>query len=370
VGDLQAALAVDRRGLDVAFEVAAGEVLAVLGPNGAGKSTAAAVIAGLLRADRAVVRVGDRTLTDTSRGVDVAACHRRVGLLAQEPLLFPHMSVLGNVEFAARRRTGRRPGRPGALGWLEEVGAADLAARRPAELSGGEAQRVALARALAAEPGVLLLDEPLSRLDVTGAAQMRAALRRILAGGDRPVVLITHDLPDVVGLADRVLVMESGRVAETGPVSAVLAAPRSRFGAGFAGVNVVRGVLSGPGLLRTAAGQDWRGAAGEPLGAGRDALAVFSPLAVAVYRDPPHGSPRNVVRGRIAAIEANGTAIRIRLADQPGSSPGLAADITAEAVAELRLAVGDEVWFTVKSQAVMLYPGHRTHETATLASRL
>lgn len=366
--DLHVAARVDRRGLDLEFGVAAGEVLAVLGPNGAGKSTAATVVAGLLQPDSAVVRVGGRTLTDTSRGVQVPACDRRVALLAQDPLLFPHMSVLGNVLFAARRRHARRDARAAALGWLDLVGAADLGPRRPAELSGGQAQRVALARALASEPQVLILDEPLSRLDVAGAAEVRAALRTVV--GTAPTVLITHDLPDVVALADRVMVMEEGKVAEAGPVAEVLAAPRSRFGARFAGLNVIRGVLAAPGVLRAAGGRDWHGQTAGPLDAGGDAVAVFAPAAVSVYRQPPRGSPRNVIGGPVAAVEAGGSAIRVRLADQPDGAPGLAADVTAEALAELRLTVGEQVWFSVKTQAVTLYPGTRTRPTPTLASRL
>ena len=358
-GRLAASARVGPGRLDVAFTVAAGEVLAVVGPNGAGKSTAAAVVAGLRNADEAVVRVGNRTLTDTSRQINVAVCDRRVGLLAQDPMLFPHMSVLGNVSFAARPPAGRRVARTTAWEWLDRVGAADLATRKPAELSGGEAQRVALARALAAEPDVLVLDEPLTGLDVAGAAAVRAALRDVLAAHTRPTLLITHDLPDVLALADRVLVMQDGAVAETGRVTEVLSAPRSRFGARFAGLNMARGVLGGPAVVHTTDGQDWHGVAAEPLTVGQDAVAVFSPAAVAVHRRPPQGSPRNVVCGHVAALEATGTAIRVRLAEHPDASPPLAADITAEALAELRLGPGEQVWFSVKTQAVTLYPGGR-----------
>ena len=360
-GRLDASARVGPGRLDVAFTVADGEVLAVVGPNGAGKSTAAAVVAGLRIADEAVVRVGDRTLTDTSRQINVAVCDRRVGLLAQEPMLFPHLSVLANVCFAARRPAGRRAARTTAWEWLDRVGAADLARRKPAELSGGEAQRVALARALAAEPEVLLLDEPLAGLDVAGAAAVRVVLREVISANTRPTVLITHDLPDVLALAGRVLVMQDGAVAETGKVSEVLSAPRSRFGARFAGLNMVRGVLHEPATVRTADGQDWHGVAAEPLAVGQDAVAVFSPAAVAVYLEPPEGSPRNLVRGQIAALEASGSAIRVRLTDNPGAPPALAADITTDAVAELRLGPGQQVWFSVKTQAVTLYPGGRTH---------
>lgn len=362
MADLFVQAAVADRGLNVEFEVGSGEVLAVLGPNGAGKSTTAAVIAGLLGADRAVVRVGSRTLTDTAHGIAVPTHDRRIGLLQQDPLLFPHFSVLANVEFAARRharhaRTGDGV-RSEALGWLETVGVAELARRRPNEISGGQAQRVALARALAAAPEVLLLDEPLAGLDVAGAATARAVLRRVLTDGSRPVLLITHDLLDVLALADRVLVIEGGRIAEAGPTGRVLASPRSGFGARIAGLNLVRGVLAGPGLLRTPEGQMWHGTSAgdvEDLPAGQDAVAVFAPAAVAVYREQPQGSPRNSVLATIGEVEVSGAVVRVRTAGQSDGTPGLAADVTAESVAALGLSVGARVWFTVKTQGVSLH---------------
>lgn len=356
--DLEMSATVSGRGLEVKFCVPAGEVLAVLGPNGAGKSTTGAVLAGLLHADRAVVRVGDRTLTDTTRGVAVPAHRRRVGLLAQDPLLFPHLTVLGNVMFAAPARARSRSH---ARRLLDRIGVGDLADRRPATLSGGQAQRVALARALAAEPDALVLDEPLAGLDVATAASMRCVLRDVLTDGGRPAVLITHDLLDVLGLATRVIVLESGRITETGRVVDVLSAPRSRFGARIAGVNLVRGVACGPGALRTAlAGQTWHGLAAEPLAAGDEAVAVFRPGSVAVYRERPSGSPRNAVQVPITGLEISGSVVRVRAAEQADGGPGLAADVTPEAFAELALAVGEQVWFTVKTQEVGLHAGRRS----------
>ena len=365
---------VAQRGLDVEFSVAAGEVLAVLGPNGAGKSTTVAVIAGLLRADDAVVRVGNRILTDTDRGVCVPVHDRRIGVLMQDPLLFPHLTAIGNVTFAARRHADRSEARPRARRWLADVGADDLADRAPDELSGGQAQLVALARALAAEPEVLLLDEPLAGLDVAGAATARSVLRRVLAAESRTALLITHDLIDVLTLADRVLVLEAGKVVESGRVADVLVAPRSDFGARIAGVNLVRGRMVGPGTLCDAAGNNWHGVnwhgvnwngipeedsgspAGEPLTMRQECVAVFAPAGVAVYREQPHGSPRNSVRVRIAALETTGGVVRVRAAAQ---AAGLSADVTPESVAEMRLQVGEQVWFTVKTQAVGIHPAAR-----------
>jgi molybdate transport system ATP-binding protein len=345
---------VAERRLDVAFVVPAGEVLAVLGPNGAGTSTTAAVIAGLLRGDDAVVRVGNRTLTDTQRGVFIPVHDRRVGVLLQDPLLFPHLSALGNVLFAAGQRDVAR-----AKGWLDRLGVGELAERRPRELSGGQAQRVALARALAAEPDVLVLDEPLAGLDITAAAAIRAELRTVLTEHGRSVLLITHDLLDVIGLADRVMVLEEGQIADTGALSDVLAAPRSRFGARIAGVNLVRGVMDGPTVLRSA-DRSWHGVPAVGLARGADAVAVFSPSAVAVFREEPHGSPRNSVCVHIDSLDLAGGAVRLRAGERVGGSPALIADVTPEAVAEMGLAVGDYVWFTVKTQEVAFHAATRT----------
>lgn len=340
---------VENRGVDIEFAVAAGEVLAVLGPNGAGKSTALHVIAGLVRPDDGVVRVGDRVLTDTATGTHVATHDRQVGLLMQDPLLFPHLSVAANVAFSPRSS------RADAARWLDEVEASELADRMPRQLSGGQAQRIALARALAAEPDVLLLDEPLAGLDVGVAAAMRTLLGRVLVRDGRSAVLITHDLVDVLTLADTVLVLEAGRIVEKGSTATVLAAPRSKFGARFAGVNLVLGTAGEGGVLTTSWGLPWHGVSGPDTIAGRPAVALFSPAAVAVYRDEPHGSPRNTVEVTVAELDSRGSVIRVRADEQPDGAPGLAADITAESAADLRLAPGDRVYFSVKAQEVTIH---------------
>ncbi|RDH79078.1 ATP-binding cassette domain-containing protein [Mycolicibacterium moriokaense] len=357
--DVHVRAVVGDRGIDVGFDVAAGEVLAILGPNGAGKSTALHVIAGLVRPDAGRVQLGDHVLTDTESGVFVPTHARRVGLLLQDALLFPHLDVAANVAFAPRsghRRQPRRQARATALHWLGQVDAADLADRMPRQLSGGQAQRVALARALAAEPDVLLLDEPLAGLDVSTATAMRKLLREKLTRDDRSAVLITHDVIDVLTLADQVLVLESGAVAETGSVASVLAAPRSHFGARFAGLNLVSGVAGPAGALTTGWGITWHGTFAPDVVAGRPAVAVFPPAAVAVYRDKPHGSPRNTIEVTVAELDNRGPALRVRADEQPDGAPGLAADITAESAAELRVTPGERVHFSVKAQEVAVHP--------------
>jgi molybdate transport system ATP-binding protein len=169
-------------------------------------------------------------------------------------------------------------------------------------------------------------------------------------------LLVTHDLLDVVTLADRVVVLEAGRVVESGPTAAILAAPRSRFGARFAGVNLVSGRLGASGTLVTDWGSTWHGSASDDTAVDTPIVAVFTPAAVAVYRDEPHGSPRNVVEVTIAELESGGPSVRVRAEQQPDGSPGLTADVTGESAVELRLTPGERVYFVVKTQEVALHP--------------
>lgn len=213
---------IPQRGIDVTLDVAAGETVALTGPNGAGKSSILGVIAGLLRPDEGEVRLGDRVLDNTPPHA------RGVALLAQDPLLFPHLSVLANVAFAPRARgVHRRQANELATRHLTEVGAEMLAGRRPTEISGGQAQRVAVARALAADPELLLLDEPMASLDVDVRPALRQTLRNALE--DRTAIIVTHDAADARALADRVVVIEHGRIVEDGPTEQVLEHPQSGF---------------------------------------------------------------------------------------------------------------------------------------------
>ncbi|WP_372733914.1 sulfate/molybdate ABC transporter ATP-binding protein [Nocardioides sp.] len=349
-----------QRGVEAGLRVATGTTVAILGPNGAGKSTLLDVAAGLLRPDRGRVVLGGRTLTSIGDGpeIQVRPHARRTASLGQEPLLFPHLSVLDNVGFAARRRgSTRKQARAAAARWLAEVGVGDLAGRRPRELSGGQAQRVAVARALAAEPQLLLLDEPMAALDVDVRPELRQTLRRVLAG--RTAVVVTHDVLDALLLADRVVVVEGGRVVEQGPAAEVLSRPRSPFAARLAGLNLVTGTWTGEqvagedGVGEDVAGEDGVAVHGLVVGApprvGDRVVATFRPHAVAVYRDEAGGSPRNRIRVRVTALEPQGDLIRVR-------AGSLAADITAPALAELGLAVGQRVIFSVKATEVAVYP--------------
>ncbi|MFD5215475.1 sulfate/molybdate ABC transporter ATP-binding protein [Microbacterium sp. NPDC058345] len=230
--------------VDVALGVAAGETVVVMGPSGAGKSTLLQALAGLVPLDDGEIVVDGRVV-DRVTGSRVRAKPMRRGavLLGQNPRLFPHLSVRENVAFGPRALgTDIRAARRDAEDWLRRVGLPGSGERMPHELSGGEAQRVAVARALAASPRIVLLDEPLIALDTETAGDIRQMLRDQLASST--TIAVTHDVADAVALADRLVVLETGRITQEGPVREVLAAPGSRFVASIAGLNRIVGAVS------------------------------------------------------------------------------------------------------------------------------
>jgi len=209
-----------RFALEVAFRSQA-PVLALYGPSGAGKSLTLQAMAGLLRPSAGHVRVGARTLFDSAAGIHLRPEQRGTGYLFQSYALFPHLSVRQNVAFGltswARRLAAADATRVDTL--LASFGLEGVADSRPATLSGGQQQRVALARALACEPQVLLLDEPFAALNPMLRRTLRAELAAARERASIPMVLITHDVQDVLALADEVVLLEDGRVRETLPVA-------------------------------------------------------------------------------------------------------------------------------------------------------
>ncbi|MFI0349514.1 ABC transporter ATP-binding protein [Actinomadura sp. 9N407] len=355
----------------MAMTVAPGEVVALLGPNGAGKSTALRALAGLtpMVAGAGHIRVDE---------ADVHALppeRRRIGMVFQDYLLFPHLSALENVAFGLRcQGTSRREARHQAAGWLERVGLAEYASTRPRALSGGQAQRVALARALAVRPGLLLLDEPLSALDAHTRLEIRAALRRHLAGFEGAAVVVTHDPLDAMVLADRLVVLEGGRVVQEGEPAEVARRPRTGYVARLVGLNLYRGHASaGTVTLRDTSGRPDTPHPDTPHPdtphpdtphpdtihldtidrIEGEVFVAFAPSAVAIYRSRPDGSPRNLWPARVAAVERQGDRVRVRLDGPPLAA---AADVTPGAVAELELVEGSRVWLAVKATETHVYP--------------
>jgi molybdate transport system ATP-binding protein len=216
--------------VEVDLEIAPGRTLALVGPNGAGKSTVIAAIAGLVGLESGSIAIDGRVVADAAAGVDIPAPRRRVGVVFQDYLLFAHLDVRDNVAFSARvRGAGKDAARRHAEPYLQRFGLSDLADRHPASLSGGQAQRVALARALAAEPDVLLLDEPMAALDVELRGDVRADLARHVRGFTGATLLVTHSLADVEAVADTVAVIEEGRIAQRGTLPQLRAAQGGGF---------------------------------------------------------------------------------------------------------------------------------------------
>jgi molybdate transport system ATP-binding protein len=323
-------------------------VSAVVGPNGAGKTTLLRAIAGLVPAASGTIRLAGRVLHDTERGVRVPVEGRRVAVVHQEHLLFPHLDVTENVAFGPRARGVRtREARRIADGWIERMGLTARRGARPSELSGGEAQRVALARALATEPDALLMDEPLAGLDVRTRHGVRRVLRDHLATFDGPVVLVTHDPVDAATLAGHLVVLEDGVVTQQGTVGSITRHPRSVWAARLAGVNLHRGwARDGRIALRDGAELV---AIDVPEG---DVFAAIPPAAVALYRGRPDGTPRNVWHGTVTGFDTFGDRVRVHV---DGPVP-LTAEVTHGATAALDLAAGGEVWVAVKAAEVRAYP--------------
>ncbi|GGT70272.1 ABC transporter permease [Streptomyces atratus] len=323
-----------------------GTTIAVVGPNGAGKTTLLRALLGLTPRAHAALRLGD---------LDVSSLpphHRGVAWVPQDGALFPHLSALANTAYGLRARgVPRAEARRSAQKWLDRLGVGHLAARKPAEVSGGQAQRVALARALATRPRLLLLDEPLAALDQTTRAHVRHTLRTHLDTFGGVCLIVTHDPVEAISLADRVLVLEDGRALQDAPPSEVTRHPRSPWVARMMGRNAWPGTSAEDGLLFPGGG---RLLIADPLPAGTPALAVIAPEAVSVHRDKPGGSPRNIWPGTVREITASGSRLRILITSP--KAPDLVAEITPQAAAELGLADGVPVWTSIKATEATIVP--------------
>jgi molybdate transport system ATP-binding protein len=350
-----------RRGdftLRVALRAAPGEVLGVLGPNGSGKSTLLSAVAGLMPVSAGRILLGGQVVDDAASGAFLEAADRPVGFVFQNYRLFPHLSVLENVAFSPRARgIGRQQARAAAAGWLGRLGLSEFASRRPADLSGGQAQRVALARALAGDPALLLLDEPLSALDARTRLDVQTELNRHLSDFDGPCLLVTHDPLEALVLADRLLVLEEGRIVQEGTPAQVARRPATEYVAKLVGLNLYTGDADGPDVKLRGGGafvvpdHDQHG----------EVLVALRPSSVVVSVERPHTSARNTWPATIVGLTLLTDRVRLDLEGQPSAL----VDVTPAAVSELALSSGSQVWLSTKATDLEVY----SHDDPTRATR-
>jgi molybdate transport system ATP-binding protein len=300
----------------------------------------------LERPDSGQILFRGQTWCDVAAGVHLPPQQRRAGFLFQDYALFPHLTVAQNVGYAARR------GKAGEL--MEAFGLGELADRRPREISGGQQQRVALARALAAEPALLLLDEPLSALDDATRARTRAELRRILLASGVPSLVVTHDRIEAAALGDWMAVVADGRVRQTGPLAEVVSRPADAEAAAAVGMeNVLAASIERRegGLLTLRIGTAALECA-DPGGISPDgpAWACLRAEDIALTRQPSFTSARNCLPARVLSVSAAGPLARVDL----DCGFQLAVLITAQSAGEMSLRAGDAVFAIVKAAAVHL----------------
>ncbi len=325
-------------------------VTVLFGPSGAGKTTILRCVAGLERPQSGRIEWGNEVWFDGATGAWRAPQERRVGVLFQEYALFPHLTVQENVAYGAAGAGVKQ--RVQEL--LAGFGLAELAARRPRELSGGQAQRVALARALAAGPRLLLLDEPLSALDAPSRARLRGELRGWLAGAGIPAVVVTHDRTEALALGDDLVVVIGGQVRQTGRVEDVFRKPADEAVAQAVGVETVQaGRIVGRdgGLVLVEAGAARLAALDENGAAGGEALVCIRAEEVILAAEgAAASSARNRLRARVTSLTREGPLVRVNL----DCGFPLAALVTRQAVEELGLREGRAVAAWIKAGAVHL----------------
>ncbi len=317
----------------VSLEVARGECIALLGPSGCGKTTTLRLVAGFITPDEGRIHIA-------GRAVERDPPHRRaIGMVFQNYALFPHLTAAANVAFGLEMRNLPRAERDARVAEaLAMVGLAALADRYPARMSGGQQQRVALARALVIRPELLLLDEPLSNLDAGLRTEMREEIARLRAQAGITTLFVTHDQEEALALADRVAVMERGRIVECETPATLTERPQHLFTARFLGARAVLPGRAEGGAFRIA------GLAPVRIPAGAPARPTHLVLRAARLLLLPEGAAPDlpfVAPARIAAatrldeavhyeVEAGGHAIRVRRPTaEPGFAPGAAVTLAA-----------------------------------------
>jgi tungstate transport system ATP-binding protein len=342
--------------LDIpSLAIHSGQILALIGPNGAGKSTLLLTLACLLKPLQGRIIFGEREI-DTRRGdVDYRRC---VAMVFQEPLLFD-ATVFDNVASGLRiRGMGRAEIEKTVPGYLELFGIDRLARRSARKLSGGEAQRTSLARAFATKPRIVFLDEPFSSLDPPTREGLITDLERILRETHTTAVLATHDQTEALRLADRMAVMNGGRIAQIGPVAEVINRPADGFVASFVGVETVlpgRVLTTSDGVFVAAVEGGQIQAVGH-VRTGEGVLCCIRPehVTLSTNAPPPESSARNVFHATIRKITPLGLFHRVHL----DCGFDLVSYVTRQSIEELSLAEGTEVMVSFKATAVHVIP-HR-----------
>jgi molybdate transport system ATP-binding protein len=348
-----------RRGsfaLEAAFQAPAGSTTVLVGESGAGKTSLLRLLAGLDRLDEGFVTLGADRYADAARGLHVTSWQRRIGYVAQDYALFPHLSVFENVAFGLRAsRVARARIRPMVAEALGLVGIPELARRMPHQLSGGQQQRAALARALVLNPGLLLLDEPLSSLDLQTRREVRVELRSLLQRLPCVTVYVTHSPVEALVFGDQVVVLDGGRVAQAGTRDDLLRHPRSRFVAELVGTNLLigRAVAAGAASTETIRTPEGPIAMDDARGPGTVYLTV-SPREITLFRTPPDGSAQNVFEGAVLEIipqPPGGERVLVVLETRPV----LVAEVTRDAIVALDLTPGVRVFAAFKATGVHRY---------------
>ncbi len=306
-----------RFSLDVSLTLERG-VTVLLGPSGSGKSTVLKLVAGLVEPDSGEIVLDDLVYyrsKDRGKATVLPVHRRRVGYVFQHPALFPHLTVRENILYGVPRGDDRRQDLPELIELLQLGGLED---RLPRQLSGGQAQRVALARALITRPGLLLLDEPFSALDVLTRQKSRQYLRRVLNHRPIPTVFVTHDLEEAMMLGDRVVVMDGGKVLQHGPPREVFLRPKSHKVARFVGMrNIYRGVvrrITPDGLLDIQGEKFDVQVEGRPVRVGARVIFGIRPEDVLYLRPERTRQPRgNVLEATIASVLSQGFMYRLFL---------------------------------------------------------
>ena len=323
--------------LDVELQLQHGEVIAVLGPNGAGKTSLLHALLGWLELESGWIMVDGEVIDSPDTDSYVPPQHRPFGMVFQDGLLFPHMSVEKNILFGAGKDFNLKP-------LAESLQASELLAKFPSELSAGERQRAAIARSLAARPKVLFLDEPFSALDIQGKRRGRSLLKEALAIGVSGCLMVTHDLVDAFTLADRVMIIEGGKLTQFDVPDRIRSRPGSEWIADLVGWNYYEGI--GEGSVVTLPHGTTIFTAQDDLD-GPTSISI-NPASVSIFKSQPSGSPRNSWLSSIQNIEILGGRARVSLVGEID----ICADITTVAANELRQSISSEVWVSVKATEV------------------